>query len=333
MVLEYPLALLALALLPAIWMLRNKGWGRPFAVNFPEIAAVRQTFRSQRSPGRGPQAWLRLLAIGLLVLAASRPRWLHSQQPLSAVGSDLMLALDISGSMSARDFEPLNRLQAAKQVLREFIGAERNNRLGLVAFAAQAYIVCPLTLDYQALLGLLDHLDIGMTSDGTALGMAMATALNRLKTSDAKSKAMILLTDGRNNTGALDPLTAAQMSAALQVRVYTIGMGQPAGGPIWIDDPLRGRTMLLNDDGSVHLERLDETMLRQIARITGGRYFRAGDRNKLTAIYREIAALERQRLWATSFQPRQDTGQFFIGWALIMLALEILVMPAWAPWP
>jgi len=291
-------------------------------VRYPEAASVKAAFGGGRRPGAGGCEILRLIAVAVLIVAAARPTWTTSEQRLISSGLDIMLALDISGSMSARDFEPLNRLQAAKEVLREFITAERSNRLGLVAFAAQAYTVCPLTLDYEVLLQLLDHLEIGMTTDGTAIGMAIASGLNRLKRSAAKGKVIIVLTDGRNNAGSLDPETAAQLAATLGVRIYAIGMGQPGGGSIRVKDSVRGETVLLNDDGSVHIERLDESMLRRLAATTSGHYFRAADKSKLKAIYAEIGELERSRLHSKSFRARKDVGHYLLALALLLLTLE-----------
>ncbi|NTV51895.1 MAG: VWA domain-containing protein [Candidatus Firestonebacteria bacterium] len=326
---EYPWVFLAWLLLP-IWLwLRWRGWGKPAVLAYPEAGSVQGAFQGGRRPGTGWTLWLRLGVMVLLLLGAARPRWVHPEEPLRASGLDILLALDMSGSMSARDFEPLNRLQAAKTVLREFITAEHDNRLGLVAFAARAYTVCPLTLDYQVLLGLLDHLEIGMTTDGTAIGMALAACLNRLKNSAAQSKVIILLTDGRNNSGSLDPVTAAQMAAALGVRIYTVGMGRPGGGAIVIKSVVHGDEVLLNPDGSVHTEALDETMLQKLSELSHGRYFRATDKNKLKAIYREISTLERSRLQSKTFQRKEDFGQFFLLAALLLLIVEWLATLTW----
>jgi Ca-activated chloride channel family protein len=322
MVWEYPWILLAGVILPLVIWLKARGWGKPGAVAYPEVRSVRSAFRGGQRPGFGWTVWLRVLVLALLILAAARPRWVHIEQPLKSSGLDVMLALDISGSMSARDFEPLNRLQAAKAVLREFVTSEHNNRLGLVAFAARAYTVCPLTLDYQVLLGLLDHLEIGMTTDGTAIGMALSNCLNRLKNSEAQSKVIILLTDGRNNAGSLDPVTAAQMAAALNIRIYAVGMGRPGGGSIVVKDAMHGEDVLLNPDGSVHTEDLDESMLQHLAEAASGKYFRATDKNKLKAIYQEIGTMERSRLESKTFKRKEDIGQYFILLALMLLGLE-----------
>jgi Ca-activated chloride channel homolog len=325
MVWEYPWVFAAVLLLPLVFWLRRRGWGRPAVVAYPEAGSVKGAFHGGRRPGTGWTLWIRLGVMLLLLAASARPRWVHSEQPLRSSGLDIMLALDMSGSMSARDFEPLNRLQAAKAVLREFITAEHDNRLGLVAFAARAYTVCPLTLDYQVLLELLDHLEIGMTTDGTAIGMALAAGLNRLKNSEARSKIIILLTDGRNNSGSLDPVTAAQMAAALGVRIYTVGMGRPGGGAIVIQNAVHGDEVLLNPDGSVHTEELDEAMLQKLSALSPGRYFRATDKDKLKAIYREISTLERTRLHSKTFRRKEDFGQYFLLAALVALGLEWLL--------
>lgn len=319
---EYPWILLGLMAPAAVWVLRVRGWGRPAAVRYPETGSVKAAFGNSRRPGSGWSEILRLAAVGVLVVAAARPTWTRTERQMTSSGLDVVLAVDMSGSMAARDFEPLNRLQAAKEVLREFITNERSNRLGLVGFAAQAYTVCPLTLDYEVLLRLLDHLEIGLTTDGTAIGMAIAAGLNRLKNSSAKSKAIILLTDGRNNAGVLDPDTAAQLAAALNVRIYVIGMGKPGGGAIVVKDPVRGEAVLLDDDGSVHVERLDEEMLQRLASVTAGKYYRATDKDKLKAIYAEIARLERTRLRATVFRARRDLGHYLLALALLLLLAE-----------
>ncbi|MCK5243143.1 VWA domain-containing protein [bacterium] len=322
----FPLVLLLLLLIPAILFLRRRGWGRPATVLYPEAESVKAVFQGGRRPGSGLREKLRLAAVMVLIIAAARPQQIQSVQRLSASGLDIMLALDISGSMSARDFEPQNRLQAAKEELKRFLAKENENRLGLIAFAAQAFTVCPLTLDYHVLLNLLDYLQIGMTSDGTAIGMAIATAANRLKHSEAKAKVIILLTDGKNNAGRLDPLTAAEVAAALDMRIYTIGMGQPGGAPILVKNSAGEKTLLLKADGSVYFEEMDEETLIKIADITGGKYFRAIDKNKLREIYAEIHMLEHSRLHSEKYTSKRDVGYIFIFLAVLLLAIEVLIV-------
>jgi len=320
-----PWLLLLLAVIPLAVYWRRRGLGKPPSLIYPEVASVKGAFHGGRRPGSGWKERLRLAAAALLIVAAAGPQVQQDVHHLSAVGLDLILLLDTSGSMSARDFEPLNRLQAAKAVLREFIAQERNNRLGLIAFAARAFTVCPLTLDYPVLLTLLNHLEVGMTADGTAIGMAIAAGLNRLKNSEAPSKAIILLTDGRNNAGNLDPITAADMAAALGIRIYTIGMGEPGGGSIMVKDAQRGETVLLDADGSVHMESLDENSLREISNRTGAKYFRATDKDKLKQIYSEIRQLENRRLESKGFRTNHDIGQPVILLALLLFMAEIIM--------
>ncbi|MCD4812716.1 VWA domain-containing protein [bacterium] len=322
----YPLALILLALIPLVVFLRKRGIGKPASILYPETQAVKDVFRGGRRPGSGMRETLRLIVVGMLVFAAARPQLVQNVQRITTSGLDIMLALDISGSMSARDFEPMNRLQAAKAELRRFLTKESNNRLGLVAFAAQAFTVCPLTLDYQVVLTLLEHLQIGMTSDGTAIGMAIAACASRLKQSEAVSKVIILLTDGRNNAGRVDPLTAAEIARALDIRIYTIGMGQPGGAPIVVKKATGGETMLLNPDGSVHMEEVDEETLEKIAAATGGKYFRATDKNKLREIYTEIGRMEYSRVSSKRYTAKRDIGHIFIFLALLFMMMELLVI-------
>ncbi len=321
----YPWVLLILAAVPLTIFLRRHGWGRPAAMFYPETSALHKAFKGGRRPGSGIRELLRLAALTILILAAAQPGIIHQVRFQTASGLDIILALDISGSMAARDFEPLNRLQSAKAVLREILAKESRNRLGLIAFAARAYIVCPLTLDYQVLFTLLDHLEIGMTTDGTAIGMAIATGINRLKNSEARSKVIILLTDGRNNAGQVDPITAADMAAALDIRIYTIGMGRAQGAPIMVKDAVRGERAFLGPDGKVHIEAMDEETLKRIAKKTQGEYFRADDRKKLASIYSEIQELEQARLKSKVFKARRDIGPVFIWLAFLLFASELIM--------
>jgi len=321
----YPWILLLLGSLPFIIKLRKRGWGKPASLIYPEAKSVGEVFKGGRRQGSGILEILRLITIGLLIIAAARPQQAHSVQYQFTKGLDMILALDISGSMLARDFEPLNRLQAAKTVIKEFVAKEVNNRLGLIAFAANAYTVCPLTLDYHILLNLLQHLSIGMTTDGTAIGMAIASAVNRLKASPAKAKVIIVLTDGRNNIGQIDPLTAADIAAALGIRIYTIGMGKPGGAPIVVQDATHGERILKTAEGEIYLEDIDEDTLQQVAEKTKGEYFRATDKKKLKAIYSQINELENTRIKTKQYRSKQDIGRFFIMLAFLCFLGEIIL--------
>lgn len=318
--------LLLLLLIPAMVMLRRRSWGQPPTLLYPEAAAAKAAFRGGRRPGSGPREWSRLLLLAVLILAAARPQQKAAVAYYQTSGLDIMLALDISGSMSARDFDPLNRLQAAKAALRRFLSEARQDRIGMVAFAARAYQVCPLTVDYQVLNLLMDHLQIGMTTDGTAIGMALTSAINRLRNTRAKSKVIILLTDGNNNAGSLDPLTAAEIAAALHIKIYTIGVGREGGAPIMVKDATGAEKVLLNPDGSVHYEELDETTLQKIAAMTGGAYYRAENQDKLASIYQEISSLERTALQAKNFRAHKDIGFWFLIVAAALFVADVALM-------
>src|SRR6266850_1552864 len=211
------------------------------------------------------------LALTLAVLALARPQQGLKQSETETRGVDIVLAIDISPSMRAEDFRPRNRLFVAKETAREFIRQRPHDRIGLVAFAATAFTQCPLTLDHSVLLDLLDGLDFGMAEDGTAIGMGLATSVARLRESKTPSKVVVLLTDGQNNRGAIDPLTGAELAHALGIRVYTVLVGRGGVVPVPADDPVLGRRIEM-----VRMD-VDEGALREIARRTGGRFFRATD--------------------------------------------------------
>jgi len=239
---------------------------------------------------------LRAVAVGLVVVALAQPEMPRAAQTARVEGIDIVLVLDISRSMRAEDLEP-NRLDAAKAVLREFVRRRKNDRIGLVLFAGDAFLQCPLTLDHDALENLIESADFSLTeAEGTAIGDALAKAAARLKESTARSRIIILLTDGENNRGNIDPQTAARTAAALGIKVYAVGVGGTQGAPIPMDDPIYGKVYIRNADNSLLLTHLDEPLLKEIAHITGGQYFNAKDRPSLSRIYREIDQLERSVL-------------------------------------
>jgi len=229
---------------------------------------------------------LKVLALVLIILALARPRFARSFEEVRTQGIDIILTLDISGSMQAEDFKPQNRLYVAKDVIKEFVQERTEDRLGLVVFAAQAFTQCPLTLDHNVLIQFLDHVNFGMVEDGTAIGTAIANSCNRLKDSQTKSKVIVLLTDGVNNTGKIDPITAADIAASLGIKIYTIGIGKPGNAPFPVDDPFLGRIYKYIPNA------LDEEVLREVADKTGGIYYRAETGEKLSEVYKEISELE-----------------------------------------
>ncbi len=310
----YLLSLLALVPLVAWYALRH---GRRRSVAYSSLDLM-------LAAGLGAPVWkrhavlaLRLAVLSLVIVGLARPQTGRSKHTTYAEGIDIMLVLDTSGSMQAQDFEPKNRLHVAKEVVKEFIAKRSQDRIGLVAFAADAITQCPLTLDYALLTKLVDAVDFGMLEDGTAIGVALATACNRLRTSDAKSRIAILLTDGQNNAGMVDPITAARVAASLGIKVYTIGVGTRGRAPMPIDDPVFGRRLV-----SVEVD-IDEDSLMKIAKLTGGEYFRATDREELSAIYDTIDKMEKSKVESETFVEYTDRFTWFLIPALGLLVLEL----------
>ncbi len=265
-------------------------------------------------------AWLplalRLLAIALLAVGLARPQGGHDEEEVLSRGVDIVLVLDNSTSMAAEDFRPRNRLAVAKEAVAAFIGGRRSDRLGLVVFAGSGYTACPLTLDYDVLLEILAATELAQRDEGTAIGMGLAVALNRLRDSDAKSRVVVLLTDGRNNRGAIDPSTAASLAASLGVRVYTVGVGARGEAPFPVQDPILGkRYVYLRAD-------IDEDTLRGIAEETGGRYFRATDRESLHSVLREIDSLEQTEIRVRHYTQFSELFPWLLGPGLVLLVVE-----------
>jgi Ca-activated chloride channel family protein len=269
--------------------------------------------RSLRERLRALPLWIRMLALALFIVGLARPQSISSGENITTEGIDIVLVLDISGSMLAEDFNP-NRLVAAKQVAEEFIDGRTNDRIGLVIFSAESFTQCPLTMDYRVLKNLLREVKNGMIADGTAIGLALANAVNRLKESEAKSKVIILLTDGVNNRGEIDPMTAAKIAVTYGIRVYTIGVGAQGQAPYPVQTPFGIRRQLVPVE-------IDEKTLTTIADMSGGRYFRATDNRKLKAIYGEIDRLERTKIEVTAY--KRYTEHFF-GWVMAGFALLLL---------
>ncbi|GAB5538414.1 MAG: VWA domain-containing protein [Salibacteraceae bacterium] len=257
---------------------------------------------------------LRILAIGTLIVALSRPQSATSWQDVTTEGIDIVIALDVSGSMLARDFKP-DRLEAAKEVGVEFIQSRPTDRIGLVVYAGESFSQCPLTTDHDKLVNLFEGIKHGMIEDGTAIGMGLANAVNRLKESDAKSKVIILLTDGENTAGSIPPVTAAEIAATFGVKVYTIGVGTIGQAPYPAKD-MFGRTVMQMYD-----VKIDEETLQQIAEITNGKYFRATDKDKLQEIYNEIDQLEKTIIEETQYEKKNEE---FLPLTLLALGMIIL---------
>ena len=259
----------------------------------------------------------RILAIGLLIIALSRPQSTSSWENVSTEGIDIMLALDISSSMLAEDFKP-NRLEASKDVAMEFISGRRDDRIGLVVFSGESFTQCPLTTDHAVLMNLFQDIHSGMIDDGTAIGLGLGNSISRLKESTAKSKVIILLTDGVNNQGEIAPLTAAEIAKTFGIRVYTVGVGSLGTAPY----PFK--TAFGTQYQNVPV-KIDEDVLREIATLTDGKYFRATNNEKLRDIYKEINALEKTKIEVREVSSKTEEYFLFALLALILIVSEVLL--------
>lgn len=259
---------------------------------------------------------LRMIALIFLIVALARPQNFSAGQNVNAEGIDIAMVLDISGSMMAEDFKP-NRLEAAKDVIDNFIKGRTTDRIGLVIFSREAFTQCPLTIDYSVLRNLLADIKTGMIEDGTAIGNGIANGVNRLKDSDAKSKVIILLTDGVNNAGEVDPISAAEIAAKFGIRIYTIGVGTRGEAPYPVQTPFGTRYQMMPVE-------IDEALLKKISDLTGGQYFRATNNRALEEIYNKIDKMEKTKIEITSYK---NAKELYAGWleiGFLFLLLELV---------
>ena len=261
---------------------------------------------------------LRILSIGALVIAMARPQEVLKEEEVKADGIDIVLAMDLSRSMLAQDFQP-DRLEVSKAVAIEFVEKRKHDRIGLAVFAGESFTQCPLTADHDVLKKMLSEVKSGLIEDGTAIGMGLATAVNRLKDNESKSKTIILLTDGVNNKGFILPLTAAETAKEFDIKVYTIGVGSEGTAPFPQRD-IFGRTVLQNIQ-----VQLDEKLLKEIASITGGKYFRAKNNKSLQKIYEEIDKLEKTEVEVTSIKRYKELFHPYAILAALLLIFDVLL--------
>jgi Ca-activated chloride channel homolog len=314
----YPLFLLLLLVIPALvaWYIffhRKSGTtlGIPTALGFYK---TKKTFRQQL---RHVPFILRMLVLALLILALTQPESRIERSDYNVEGIDIMLASDISGSMLAEDFKP-NRLDASREVAIEFIDGRPDDRIGLIIFSAESFLQCPLTIDHARLKVLYSKIKSGMIMDGTAIGDGLGLSVFHLRKSQAISKVIILLTDGINNTGSLDPLTAAEIAKKFGIRVYTIGVGSMGTAPYPFQTPFGIQYQ------NVEVQ-IDEDLLKQIAQTTGGEYFRATNKQKLQEIYSKIDSMERSKIDVTRFSRGKPESLPLILGAAVLLLLELLL--------
>jgi len=315
-VFAYPWVLYFLAIIPLMiaWYL-FRGMKVQSSVKYSSLNIFKDVPSTIREKLRHIPFAVRLIAIGLLIVALARPQSFTSGENVTSEGIDIAMVLDISGSMLAEDFKP-NRLEAAKNVIDNFVEGRTTDRIGLVVFSREAFTQCPLTIDYNVLRNLLLDIRSGMIQDGTAIGNAIANGVNRLKESDAKSKIIILLTDGVNNAGEVDPISAAEIAKAFGIRIYTIGVGTRGEAPYPVQTPFGTRYQMVPVE-------IDEAMLTKIANITGGEYFRATNNRALEEIYNKIDKLEKTKIEITSYKNASEKYYSWLWGGLILLIVEL----------
>ncbi|HLP05296.1 MAG TPA: VWA domain-containing protein [Paludibacter sp.] len=260
---------------------------------------------------------LRILAVAAIIIALARPQASNSWRTQNTEGIDIMMAQDISGTMLAEDLKP-NRLEASKAVASEFILSRPDDNIGLVVFAGESFTQCPLTIDHAVLINLFNAVNYGLIEDGTAIGLGLANAINRIKDSRAKSKVIILLTDGSNNRGDIAPVTAAEIAKTFGIRIYTIGVGSYGVVSIPVPTPLGVQYQQMESE-------FDEKSLQQIASITGGKYFRATDNSKLRRIYQDIDKLEKTRINVREYSKKSEQFYLFSLLAFLLLLSEVVL--------
>lgn len=299
---------------------------RQAALRYSNIAPLKRLRPSKTLVLRRLVEATRLVTIALLMLAMARPQTGRSQTQVRTEGIDIVLVVDTSGSMQALDLdaqkkisERRNRLEVTKSVVEEFVEKRENDQIGLVVFGAEAFTQCPLTLDHGIVATFLDRIEIGMAGDATAIGSAIGTAVKRLKDSQAKSKVIILLTDGRSNAGSLSPLKAAEVAETFDVKIYAIGAGTRGQAPFVVDS-LFGKQVVYQD------VEIDEEVLTKIAERTGGAYFRAEDEQALEGIYDRIDELEKTEITMSSYMEYNEQFRRFVIPALALLLFEILLL-------
>jgi len=311
-----------LLLIPVTWLLfwwAVRRQSSRSALRFSDSMLWRAVGSGRRNRGRRLVIWLRLLAWTALLVALAQPRVAHERREIEGKGIDIAMALDISGSMKALDFEPDDRLAVAKRTIEEFVDGRPNDRIALVVFAAKAFTQCPLTLDYGVLKRFLDEVQVGLIEDGTAIGLGIATGVKRLARSDAKSRILILLTDGVNNVPTVDPSTAAEAARSLGVKIYSIGIGKEGTAPYPVDHPVLGRRY------TQIKTQIDEALLRKISKQTGGQYFRARSGESLAQIFEVIDSLAKSKVETTIYTNYRQLASLFLLPAIALLVLELIL--------
>jgi Ca-activated chloride channel family protein len=318
----HPWLLLLLAGIPLLAWLKGKR-GRQSAFLYSSVGLVKNIIGLNRSTVGAILLRIRWLVLACFIIALARPQLGEGEAKVRASGIDIVIALDLSGSMAAEDFElkgePVNRLVIAKDVLKKFVDKRRSDRIGLVAFAGRAYIAAPLTLDHDFLLKNLERLSIGSLEDGTAIGSAISAAVNRLRDLQAKSKIVVLMTDGQNNAGKIPPLTAAEAAQALGVRIYTVGVGTRGVARVPYVNVF-GQKGYINQQVDI-----DEDTLTKVAEKTGGKYYRADNTATLRKIYEQIDKLEKTEVEVKKYQRYTELFEWFVLAGLVLALFEMIL--------
>ena len=308
--------LLLLVPLTILWyVLRHKK--QEASVRFSDMTGFVKLPKTWKAYLRHLLFALKMAALALLIVALARPQSSSTNSTSNIEGIDIVMAMDVSGSMLARDLKP-DRLTAAKRVASDFVEGRPGDRMGLVIFSGESFTQVPLTTDHAVMLNMLAEMKNGLIDDGTAIGDGLATAISRLKDSEAISKVIILLTDGLNNAGSVDPYTAGEMAKLFGIRVYTIGVGSYGTAPYPVQTPFGTQIQQMKVE-------IDEKLLAQIAGMTGGKYFRATSNQKLDEVYQEIDKLERSKIEVTEFRRLHEEFYPLVAWALALLLLEFLL--------
>jgi Ca-activated chloride channel family protein len=312
-----PLFFILFAIIPFLifWKIA-KGKKQTAAMSISTTRGLSKT-RSWKNTFQNLPFVLRLLALSGIIIALARPQIKFQEQQSEGEGVDIILCIDVSGSMTAQDFTP-NRMEAAKKVAEDFVSSRPNDRIGIVIFSGESFTQCPLTTDHYVLISQIEQIRNGLLEDGTAIGSGLATSVDRLRNSKAKSKVIILLTDGINNGGLIDPATAKEIAKSFRVKVYTIGVGTEGYAPTPVSTPMG--IVMQNEKVAI-----DEKLLKNIADETGGKYFRATDNKSLQNIYTEIEQLEKSKVEITTFHRFTEKFYPFIFAAMALLLLEIIL--------
>ena len=314
----HPLYFTLLLLIPLMiwWDMRGKATRNP-SLRLTTLGGLKGVQGGYKARYRPVLMVLRLLAVAMLAVALARPQSSNTTTNNDTEGIDIVLSVDISGSMLAEDFKP-NRIEAAKKVALDFVDKRPTDRIGLVIFSGESFTMCPITIDHNVLKEQLMQVKSGMIMDGTSIGMGLATSVDRLRNSKAKSRVVILMTDGVNNMGLIDPQTALEIAKAYKIKVYTVGIGTQGKAPMKVQTPMGTQTQMMDVD-------IDEPLLKQIASQTGGKYFRATGNTSLQRVYDDIDKMEKTKVEITSYKHYAELFFPFALMSIVCIALEMLL--------